>query len=311
MAALVTVVLWSSAFAGIRVGLEGYSPGHLTLVRFLAASIGFVLYAAVARLRLPPIREWSRFALAGLFGVTIYHTALNWGQTTVPAGIASVIIGTAPVFASILSHWFYGERLTSRRWAGFGLSLLGIGIMGLGGEPGSGFLFGVASVSLAAVCGAAHFVIMKGLVDRYHPVHAMAVATWMGTLPLLVFAPGLAAAVRQAPLESTLAGIYIGLFPAGIAYAAWAIALARLPVSRASAFMYLVPPLAAGWGWLWANEVPTWRGIVGGLVALAGVAVVQLRSGAAPERVQAPGGPPVSGDPSPAGQPAARTQSPG
>jgi hypothetical protein len=30
----VTIVIWASAFAAIRAGLEGYSPGHLALLRF-------------------------------------------------------------------------------------------------------------------------------------------------------------------------------------------------------------------------------------------------------------------------------------
>jgi hypothetical protein len=33
-----SVLLWASAFAGIRVGLHGYTPGHLALLRLLIAS---------------------------------------------------------------------------------------------------------------------------------------------------------------------------------------------------------------------------------------------------------------------------------
>jgi hypothetical protein len=39
-----SVLLWASAFAGTRVGLHGYTPGHLALLRLLIASAALLLY---------------------------------------------------------------------------------------------------------------------------------------------------------------------------------------------------------------------------------------------------------------------------
>lgn len=36
------VTLWSSAFVGIRIGLQGYGPGSLALFRYLIASLGML-----------------------------------------------------------------------------------------------------------------------------------------------------------------------------------------------------------------------------------------------------------------------------
>ncbi|MGQ9753540.1 MAG: EamA family transporter, partial [Thermaceae bacterium] len=54
--ALVTLLFWASAFAGIRAGLMGYAPGHLTLLRFLVASVVLLLYALWVRIP-PPKAE--------------------------------------------------------------------------------------------------------------------------------------------------------------------------------------------------------------------------------------------------------------
>lgn len=35
----ICLVLWASAFAGIRLGLRGFGPGQLALFRFLVASV--------------------------------------------------------------------------------------------------------------------------------------------------------------------------------------------------------------------------------------------------------------------------------
>jgi choline-glycine betaine transporter len=40
-----TLVVWASAFAGIRAGLRAYSPANLAILRFLVASLVLALYA--------------------------------------------------------------------------------------------------------------------------------------------------------------------------------------------------------------------------------------------------------------------------
>lgn len=36
---IIAIVLWASAFIGIRIGLADYSPGALALLRFMIASL--------------------------------------------------------------------------------------------------------------------------------------------------------------------------------------------------------------------------------------------------------------------------------
>ena len=77
--------------------------------------------------------------------------------------------------------------------------------------------------------------------------------------------------------EGFWAAVYLGIVPSLIAYASWAVALSRLPASRASNFLYCVPPVATLIGFIWLGEVPGLLGIIGGVLALAGVAIVNLR----------------------------------
>lgn len=284
-----TILFWSSAFAGIRLALESYAPHHLVLLRFLAASAAFGVYAVVRRIPMPKKEDWGQFILLGLLAVTIYHTALSYGQQTVPAGTAGLIVATVPVFTAILSRVFLAERLTSLAWSGLALSLFGIGIMTLGGKSELGFTLGVIFIVISAISGAAHIILVKPILQRYPPVETMAYVTWAGTIPLLIFSPGLWGAISSASWQSTLVTFYIGVFPAGLAQATWTFALAHLPVSRAAAFMYLVSPLAIVWGWLLAGEKPAFVTLVGGIVVLLGVYLVQRpgrRKSFAPEVIQ-------------------------
>jgi drug/metabolite transporter (DMT)-like permease len=53
IAVVAAVFFAGSAFPGISAGLEGYSPGHLALLRFLVASFVLAIYAVFSGIRLP------------------------------------------------------------------------------------------------------------------------------------------------------------------------------------------------------------------------------------------------------------------
>ena len=130
----VTVVFWASAFAGIRAGLEAYGPGQLALFRFAGRLRGCSpLYAFVsADAACPERRDLPAVFLAGFLAFTVYHVALNYGEVTVEAGAASVLITTAPVFTALLAAAFLGERLRPLGWVGMAVSFVGGALVSAG-----------------------------------------------------------------------------------------------------------------------------------------------------------------------------------
>jgi drug/metabolite transporter (DMT)-like permease len=112
------------------------------------------------------------------------------------------------------------------------------------------------------------------MLGRYRPVEITTYAIWAGTLMLLPFGAGLYGQVRAASLGDTLAVVYLGVGPAALAYATWAVVLSHLPASRASSALFAVPVVAFLVGWVWLGEVPTVIDVAGGALAMGGVAVV-------------------------------------
>ncbi len=273
----IVLVLWASAFAGIKAGLTAYGPGQLALLRFGTASLVLAVYALVVRMRMPARRDLPRLALAGLTGITIYHVALNYGEVKVSAGAASLLIAAGPVFTALMSVVFLGERLRWVGWLGIGISFAGVALISFG--EGGGFTFEPAAllVLLSAVSTAAYFILSKEPLTRYSALEMTSYAIWLGTIPMLVFLPGLVSQIAVAPAPATLAVIYLGVFPGAIAYVLWSYALARMPASILSTFLYLSPALAILIAWLWIGELPELLTLVGGALAVAGVVVVNTK----------------------------------
>ena len=272
-----TVFFWASAYAGIRAVMDAYGPGQVALARLLVASVVLGVYAAASRMRMPEKRDLPAIALSGLLAFAVYHVTLNYGEVTVAAGAAGVLIATAPVFTALLAAVFLGERLRLLGWVGMAVSFAGAALISL--DEGGGFALdpGAFLILVSAVCVSIYFVFQKPYLRKYGALAFTIYAICAGTLFALPFLPGLASQALTAPAGTTFTLVYLGLFPTALAYVTYAYAMSRMDASVAVSFLYLIPVLAYLIGWIWLGEAPTALAVVGGSIALAGVLLVNRR----------------------------------
>lgn len=275
LAIILTIIPWASAFVGIRAGLQDYSPGHLTLFRFLVASLVMLVYALLVRMPLPERKDWPAIFGLGFLGITIYHTALNYGQVTVQAGPAALIIAVGPIFTALMSYFYLHERLSLVGWLGIAVAFSGIALIAVG-KSANGLSFdpNALLIVLSAFVTSVYFVFQRPLVKKYNPLSFTAYSIWAGTLPLLVFWPGVVPELKSAAPAATWSIIYLGVLPGGLSYFTWNYALSKVPPSRVTSFLYISPVLATLMGYFWLGEVPTTLALIGGAIALVGVVVV-------------------------------------
>jgi drug/metabolite transporter (DMT)-like permease len=267
----ICLVLWASAFAGIRLGLRGFGPGQLALLRFIIASLSLLVYALITRLPMPAPRDIPMLFLLGFLGFTVYHVGLNAGEVAVPAGAASFIIASVPIFSTLLAVIFLRERLTAVGWTGVIISFLGVAVISVGTGTGLKFEPAALLIVLAAFGESLYFVIQKPYLVRYSGLQLTTYTIWTGTMFMMVYLPGLVTQLKTAPLASTLAVAYLGIFPAAIGYVLWSFALSRADVSRVTSTLNLSPILSLAIAFLVLGEIPSALSVVGGVITVSGV----------------------------------------
>jgi drug/metabolite transporter (DMT)-like permease len=277
-AALVTVVLWASAFVGIRAAGEDLSPGALSLARLLVGSVVLGAFVLVRRERFPARQDLPAIALCGVLWFGLYNVVLNAAERLVDAGTAAMLVNVGPVLIAILAGVLLGEGFPRSLFAGCAIAFAGAAVIGFAtSERGLDAGLGAALCIVAAIAYAGGVVTQKPLLKRVSALQVTWLACGVGAVSCLPFAPALLHELGEAGAPAVGWAVYLGVFPTALAFTTWAYALARTTAGRMGATTYLVPPLAVLMAWAILGEVPPLLALLGGALCLVGVAVSRRR----------------------------------
>jgi len=282
------IVVWAFAFPFIRIGLdEGLSFINLTIMRFLSVCITFgilLLFKSNIFSKLQK-RDILPIFLLGFFGVMVYHFGLNYGEQLVSPGAASLIIATIPVYIIILAAIFLKERISLVKLSGIILALGGVIIISiLGTEEATleiEYLFAAFAVWIAALMGAIYTIIGKKLLVRYNAlsltIYAMLLGS-IGLIPFLIISPSIISEVAALSFNGWFAIIFLGVFSTVIGYLIWYIALEIKTASELSVYLYAIPVIATIISFFWFEEQITIFFLLGGILVIAGLALVNIKN---------------------------------
>ena len=276
-AALVTVVLWASAFVAIRDAGDELSPGPLALVRLVVGTALLGVIVVLRRERLPGRRNLLGLVLCGLLWFGLYMVALNAAERRVDAGTASMLVNVGPVLIILLAGFILKEGFAPTLLVGCALAFAGVVVIALADAHRGASTLGVALCILAAFAYAGGVVSQKPVVSRVAPVPAVFVSCAVGMAACLPFAPSLVDELGEVDRSAVAWAVYLGVFPTAIGFITWVFALARTDAGRLGTMTYLVPPIAILLGWAFLGETPAALALVGRALCLAGVALARRR----------------------------------
>jgi drug/metabolite transporter (DMT)-like permease len=284
---LVGAMLSWSGNAVVGRALAGTVPPFgLSLMRWSIAFLAVLPFAAreIVAKRAIIFHRW-RFLLAiGLLGLTICNSLGYVGLQWTTALNAGLINSAGPMLTLIAAFLFHRERAAPLQILGLAISLLGVLVIVLRGDPAALLHLAVNLGDLAILVGVATWSVYTVLLPRapreLSPVALLAVLFAIGAATVLPL--HLAESWLGRPLPETgtaaLGYLYVGLFPAVIAFFGWNRGVTAIGANRASLFSYLMPLFSAGLAHAFLGEAIARFHLVGAGLILAGIFIANRKT---------------------------------
>jgi drug/metabolite transporter (DMT)-like permease len=269
-------LLWSFAFVAGKVGVTDCPPLILLAARFLLAGI---LILGISAFRDEPWLSWRDAAVFAVLGVANNALYLGLGYTglkTVSAGLGGLIVSANPVFTAVLAALFLGEQLTWRKVAGLLLGIIGVGVivwhrMSIGTDSLHGILFTLASLA-SIVVGTILFKLFAPKGSLWIGNGVQNLAGGLAVLPFALTFSSVSDIVPSARLVGAFAFLVLG--GSILAYYLWFHLLKTCGATAASAYHFLMPPLAMLFAFLVLGEHLDVRDMLGIIPVALGIYLV-------------------------------------
>jgi len=272
--ALLVVLVWGANFVASKLVLEHFPPIFATLLRFIV----------LAPLILPFVRRPNKSELPFLLMLSVLGVAhFTLPQASLAAGLdiatCAIINQLCVPFACIMSVFFYKDLIG--RWRLAGLLLAFIGITVVFGSPH----LGASWIGSVYALGAAFFFATYSvLLKKYPRVTGMQILGYVCLFGIPQLA--LLSFIFESPSKEMFEGAtvvtwfglaYTILLSSIIGHGLWNYLMQTHAVSKIAPFSLLVPISGVFFGQMVYKEPITWELILGGLITLAGVAIIVVR----------------------------------
>ncbi len=277
--ALLTVLLWASAYVFTKVALRHYSSPALGFLRCAIACAVLIAGLRFRKQALPRLPDLPLFLLSGAAGFGLYLPVFNKGMETLNPSTSCILISTAPILSALLARLAFNERLSGLRWLGMAIAFGGVLVLSLW-EGTLRISGGIVWTLGAALLISLYTIIQRSLARRYTALDITAWSFAAGTAMLCGFAPESLEQARSAPVSATALVFFLGIFPSALAYLCWSRALALAPgTSSVTNAMFLTPFLALLLEWVVTGTLPGPGTFLGGALILVGLLVFSRASG--------------------------------
>ncbi len=272
--------MWGSNFISMKYLLRSIDPVELLLLRLMLGSMifGAVLLASSRTLPRFTRGEWAQLLLIGTLGISINISAVAFGTRMIPAGVASLIVTSNPVFTALLSRLVLAEPLTRQKIFGILVAFAGFLIVLFWGGPDATFdlhnMLGVLITLFGPSAWALYTILSKPYLKRCPPTQFAGIVTIIGALPampLLLYDHKIFGDVTRFGPSQWLATLVTTGLALVLAYTLWYRGLRVLQPTQVAIYIYMVPVFGVFGSWLLLGERITIFLLVGGLTILAGV----------------------------------------
>lgn len=271
--AVLVMAVWASNIAAARFAAVEIPGWALITLRMAVIAITLVPFVAVPRGYM-----WKIFGLSVTMG-TMHFGLMFVALEHIHVGTAALIIQTSVPFALLLALIFFGEKFGWYRATGILVSFIGVGLVV--GEPrlSDSLLYAFMALISALAFGAANLQL-RGLGG----VSVFAINGWMAVFAIpqmallsYLFERGQIDAIANTSTEAWIAILHMGIIVSIVGHGLWYQLVPKYQTNQTMPFTLLIPLFGVSYGIVLLGETLSWYTLAGGLVTIAGVAIIVFR----------------------------------
>jgi len=282
-------MLIGANFTMLKFALDHTTPMLLASLRTVVGGTFLVAFALIRGERIPRRFDDLRNIFVVSCSITTVSSALLvFGVNRVPAGVASLMSSTMPLFTAVLSAVLLGAAISRVAGIGLAVGLVGTAVLASPSLSGETAAIGIISLALSALAWAFGTVYMKWRdFSRVSPVMLVGVQLVMSAVVLVPFALIVEGTAETEWTVGLFAPLLYAAIPANaVTFALMATIVSRGTPTQASATAYLIPAFGVFFGWLIRDELLGVVEIAGGALVVAGVYVLVTANARSLERRQ-------------------------
>ncbi|MEJ6632876.1 MAG: EamA family transporter [Oceanospirillaceae bacterium] len=273
LSAISVAIIWGMGFVIAKAAMEHFSPILLMALRFTLTALCMIWFFR------PDPKLFNKLFWIAFVSAAIQYSLTFTGVSGIDASTAALLIQLEVPFAILLAAVVLGDKLTIRQ--GVGVSLAFCGAILIVGEPklannmryvlmviGGGFAWSLGQIMIK----------MMGVSGGFSLISSVAVfaAPQLFIASYLLEDNQIDQIITASP-AAWAAVVYLGLVMTTLGYAMWYRLLGLYDVNMVMPFLLLLPVASVVGGYLFLDEILTTKIAIGGLLALAGVAIITLR----------------------------------
>jgi drug/metabolite transporter (DMT)-like permease len=283
--AIIACLLWSTAYAGIKLGLQYDTPLHFAGIRFIISGLMILPFTVKPLVYIKILREnWKVVTMVMVLQTLINYTLFYLGMDLVPGALGAVIVGSQPLVTAVVASMMHKEdKLTRPKIVTIIFGISGVILISAGRQV---FRIGTAIEFLGVI-----MILFANIATAISNVIVSLKSRGMNALVLSSFslgAGGLILYLVSLPIEGTvqvdkppvywLDLIWLS-FMSAFAFSLWFKLLQRpgVKVSELNLWKFIIPVVGAVLSWLLVpGENPEWLTITGMLIITGSLVIFFL-----------------------------------
>jgi len=276
--AIIACLLWSTAYASIKIGLQYDTPLHFAGIRFIISGLLILPFTVAPGVFVKMIKQYWKVVV----WVTLLQTLVNYGLfymglDLVPGALGAVIVGSQPLVTAVVASIMHKEdKLTAKKIVTIIFGLSGVILISAGRQVfklGTALeLLGVIMILTANISVATSNVIVSVRSKGMNPLVLSSTTLFIGGVILyLVSIPIEGISHGSFPSQYWLILSWLS-FMAAVAFSLWFALLQRpgVKVSELNLWKFIIPVVGAILSWLLVpDENPEWLTITGMVIITA------------------------------------------